>query len=225
MTLSPEEEFKKYYDRLRKEVDKANWHLSIVKYISKSSKNYIKEIDKTPVFWGLTFIAHKFSVLTCLNNLFGKSEKEKFLHMSSFLDFVKNNLDIFSPEAFEKRLTALGRYNELAAAFDSKITRVKVEQDMGKLRNLPISSLKSWRNKALSHIDKDSVKNSIKIERRHPIKAQHIEKIIETLQVMLNEYSLHYDFSTHGSAIEQDIECDIEYIFGATRLKMHQKSK
>ena len=130
----------------------------------------------------------------------------------------ENNRDIFTHKAFEKRLMALGRYDELAIAFDSRITITKVEHDREKLRGLPISGLKGWRNKILSHIDKDYVKNDIKTEKQHPIKTQQIEKIIETLHLMLNEYSLSYDFSTHSKDLT--IEQGIKYILEAVKFKL-----
>ena len=214
--LKAEEEFSRYLEKLRGELNKANWHFSIVKYISGIGKDYHKELNQAPGFWGLTINAHMSCALAHLNNLFGKEDEH--LHMNSFLDFIKNNLGIFTKQAFEKRLREKGRYDELAEKFDSKITDEKVERDRQKLIDLPIPALREWRHRILSHIHKDSVAQNIDIAKQHPVKTKHVEQIINTLHDMLNEYSLAYDFSTYSKDLT--LEHGIQYILDATRFKL-----
>ncbi len=215
---SAEEEFRRYHDRLWRELDEADWHFSVVKYISSASNEYLQELNQAPGFWGLTMNAHISSTLMHLNNLFGKGVKEKHLHMRSFLDFVKENLDIFSREAFEKRLRAVNRYDELAEQFNPQIMTEKVKQDVETLKKLPISGLKAWRNRILSHIDKNDIAQSVNIAKKYPVKTKHIAEITETLDKMLNEYSLAFDFSTHLRGLA--IEYGINYILDAVRFKL-----
>jgi len=139
------------------------------------------------------------------------------------LDFTKENLCIFSREVFEKRLRAINRYDELASDFDSQITIEKVEQDIEKLNGLPISGLKAWRNRILSHLDKDSVKDNINIAKKYPVKTRHIAEIIETLDNMLNDYCLAFDFSTHYRGLA--IEGGIKYILDAIRFRQETQKK
>lgn len=221
--LQAEEEFRRYHDRLRRELNEADWHFSVVEYISSASNEYLQELNQSPGFWGLTMKAHISSTLMHLNNLFGKGAKEKHLHMRSFLDFVKENLDIFSHESFEKRLRTVSRYDELAAQFDPQIAVDKVEQDIEELKNLPISGLKGWRNRILSHIDKDSVKEDIDIAKKYPVRTKHIVELIDTLHNMLNEYCLAFDFSTHSKDLT--IENGIEYILEAVKFRLEIRKK
>ena len=216
--VTPEEEFSKYHDKLRDELNKVNWHFTVLKYIGKIQNDYRQELNQAPAFWSLTINAHMFSVLTRLNNFFGEREKVKHLHMRSFLDFIEQNLGIFSPQAFERRLRIKSRYDELAAKFNSEITAEKVERDRQKLRNLPISSLKGWRSTILSHIDRNYVAQNVDVAKQHPIKTKHIAEIINTLDEMLNEYCLAYDFSTHSKDLT--IEYGIQYILDAIRFKL-----
>jgi len=218
-----EEEFGRYHNRLRRELNDADWHFSVVEYISNASNEYLKELNQSPGFWGLTMNAHISSTLMHLNNLFGKRAKDKHLHMRSFLDFVRENLDLFSRGAFEKRLKAVNKYDERASEFDPQITAEKVEKDIEKLKKLPISGLKSWRNRILSHIDKDSVKEDIDIAKKYPVKTKHLAEIIETLHNMLNEYCLAFDFSTHSKDLS--IENGIEYILEAVRFRLEMRKK
>lgn len=216
--LKAEEEFSRYHERLRTELNRAYWHFRLLDYFKEIQKDYDRELNQTPAFWGLTINAHILAVLTRLNNFFGKRGKASHLHMQSFLDFIKENLDIFSSEAFERRLRMVNRYDELAKDYKSEITIEKVERDIEKLSNLPISSLKDWRNKILSHINKNSVGQNIDIAKRHPIKMKHIAKIIDTLDQMLNEYSLAYDFSTHRKDLT--VEHGLQYILDAVKFKI-----
>jgi len=213
-----EEEFSRYHERLRRELDIANWHFSVVKHISNVAKDYLQELNQSPAFWWLTRNAHMYSVLMRLNNFFGKEAKEKHLHMDSFLDFIRQNLSIFSNQAFEKRLRKEDRYDELAKNYNSEITGEKVERDKQKLRDLPIASLKAQRNRILSHINKKDIAQEVDIAKKYPIKINHIDKIIDTLHEMLNEYCLAYDFSTHSKDLT--IEHGIQYIVDAVRFKL-----
>ncbi|MFC1943288.1 hypothetical protein ACFLWO_01755 [Chloroflexota bacterium] len=213
----------RYHDRLWRELDEADMHFSVVKYISNASKEYLEELNQSPGFWGLTMNAHMYSTLMHLNNLFGKEAKEKYLHMRSFLDFVKENLAIFSREAFEKRLRAANRNYELAAEFDLQITCEKVEQDIAKLSILPIPSLKAWRNRILSHINKNDVAQNTPIEKKYLVKTRHIAEIIDTLDKMLNDYRLAFDFL--GTSRGLAIESGIKYILDAIRSDLQIRKK
>jgi hypothetical protein len=219
--IKAEEEFSRYHDKLRNELNIVNWHFTVLKYIRENQNNYLRELNQSPAFWGLTINAHLFSALTRLNNFFGKKEKEKHLHMYSFLDFVKNNLYIFSKETFERRLRIVNRYDELAANHNCETTKEKVDTDVQKLSNLPISNLKAWRNKILSHIDKDSIAQNVDITKQYPVKIKQIDEIINTLHDMLNEYLLAFDFSTHSKDLT--LEYGIQYILDALRFKLQSK--
>ncbi|MFC1932692.1 hypothetical protein ACFLXU_03555 [Chloroflexota bacterium] len=222
-----EEEFVRYHDKLWRELDEANTHFSVVKYISNASKEYPEELNQSPNFWRLTMNAHMYSTLMHLNNLFGKGAKEKHLHMRSFLDFVKENLKensaIFSREAFEKRLRTANRNYELAAEFDSQITIEKVERDIEKLSKLPIPALKAWRNRILSHINKNDIAQNVNIEKKYPVRTKHVAEIIDTLDKMLNDYRLAFDFL--GTDRVLAIESGIKYIFDAIRSDLQIRKK
>lgn len=218
--LKAEEEFSRYHKRLRNELNRAYWHFRLLDRFKEIQKDYGRELNQAPAFWGLTINAHVFSVLTRLNNFFGKEAKKSHLHMRSFLEFIKENLDIFSSEAFERRMRKVNRYDQLAKDYNSEITTEKVNRDIQKLSSLPISSLKAWRNKILSHIDKNATAQNIDIAKRNPVKMKHIAEIIETLHEMLNEYSLAYDFSTHSKDLT--VERGLQYILDAVKLKLRK---
>ena len=106
--ITSEEEFSRYHEKLRHELNIVQWHFSVLKYIRKIQADYLRELNQAPAFWGLTINAHLHAALTRLNNFFDKRKQTTHLHMNSFLDFVEQNLDIFSNQAFERRLRKLG---------------------------------------------------------------------------------------------------------------------
>ena len=109
-------------------------------------------------------------------------------------------------------------YDELAKNYNSEITSEKVEWDKQKLRNLPIASLKAQRNRILSHINKKDIAQEVDIAKKYPVKTKQVAEIIDTLDDMLNEYSVAFDFSTHEKGLA--IEYGIDYILDAIRFKL-----
>ncbi len=215
---TPEEEFSKYHDRLRHELNNANWHCEIFKYFQKVKEDYLRELNQAPAFFSLTINAHLACTLMRLNKFFDK--KEPHLHIHSFLDFIEQNLDIFSNENFEKRLREKG-YNERATKHHTGVTPQIVRHHQQELNNLPISSLRRWRNTILAHIEKDTVLHSVDITKKFPINQKQIENIIDTLHEILNYYSRAYDSSTWLKGIP--IERGIQYTLDAIRFKLQSE--
>ena len=219
--LEAEEQFRRYHDKLRQELDEADRHLSVVKDISNASNKYLQELNQTPGFWSLTLNAHMSSTLMHLNNLFDKEAEDKHLHMRSFLAFIKKHPEIFTKEAFERRLRTAGRYDEMGEQFDPQITEEKVNKDIKSLGELPIPSLRAWRHKILSHIDKNDIAQGVRIDKKYPVKTRHLVEIIEALDKMLNKYSNAFDFSDH--LIGLPMKGEVEYVLEAVKLKETQR--
>ncbi len=55
---TPEEEFSRYHEKLRSELNIVNWHFTVLKYIKEIQNDYLKELNQAPAFWGLTINAH-----------------------------------------------------------------------------------------------------------------------------------------------------------------------
>ena len=210
----PEEEFRRYRQRLWHELDNADMHFSIVKSISDASANHLGEPDQARGFWGLTLTSHMWSTLVHLNNLFG-SEK-RHLHVRGFLESVDENIAVFSREAFENRLKGLDRYNEIAETFQGHVTKEMIRNAFKVLERLPVSGLRGWRNKILSHIDRDYTRNGISASNKHPVKTKDVQEIIEKLDLMLNRYSLGFDFVAYKRGLA-GLPREVEFILDAVR--------
>jgi len=220
-TATAEKEFSKYHNRLRSELNNANWHFAICKYIRSIRKDHLHELNQAPAFFGLTIDAHLLSTLMRMNKFFDR--KQEHLSIRNFLDFVEENLDIFSNEAFAKRLRQQGRYDAYFVQGHAEVAPDKVEQDREKVNRLPVSHIRAWRNKILAHIETASVLSDIDIMKAYPVKSGQIDDVINTLHAMLNDYSVAYD----GITWEKDLalEHGIQTIVDAIRFESQQRRK
>lgn len=189
-----EETFVKYHQRLRGELNNANWHFAIWKYLQELRSTHLRELNQAPAFFGLTINAHLLDTLIRINKFFDR--REQHLNIRKFLDFIEENLGIFLNKAFKARMCKQGRYDSYIMKHHTEITPQKVEQDRNKINALPTSHIRAWRNKVLAHIETKSVLQNIDIMKKYPVKPRQIDDIINTLHEILNEYSSAYDSST-----------------------------
>jgi hypothetical protein len=212
VSTNAEETFVKYHQELRGELNNANWHFTIWKYLQELRGTYHKELNQAPAFFGLTMYAHLLAALVRINKFFDKNEQH--LSIRKFLDFIEQNLDIFSNKAFEARMRSKGRYESYIIKGHSEITHQKVEEDRKKVDDLPVAHIRRWRNTILVHIEEGRVLRGIDIMKKYPVKQRQVDDIINTLDDMLNDYSVAYDDYTwvKGLPIEYGIKTVVDAI-------------
>lgn len=216
------ETFIKYHQELRGELNNANWHFIILKYLQELRGTYRKELNQAPAFFGLTMYAHLLAALVRINKFFDKNKKH--LSIRKFLDFIEQNLDIFSNEAFEARMRREDRYESYIIKGHTEITLQKVEEDRKKVNDLPVAHIRRWRNTILVHIEEGRVLRGIDIMKKYPVKQRQVDDIINTLDKMLNEYLVAYDASTWAKdlAVKDGIKAVVEAIrFQITETRRH----
>lgn len=218
ISLNAEETFEKYHRELRGELNNANWHFTIWKYLQELRGTYHKELNQAPSFFGLTIHAHLLAALVRINKFFDR--REEHLSIRKFLDFVEQNLDIFSNEAFEARMRNTGRYESYIIKEHSEITPQKVEEDRKKVDDLPVAHIRRWRNTILVHIEEGRVLRGIDIMERYPVRQRQVDDIINTLDDMLNEYLVAYDDSTWAKDLP--IKYGIKAVVDAIRFKLNE---
>jgi hypothetical protein len=199
MDNNPEELFVKYHTTLRDKLNNAYWHYQTYKYIQEAKDSYLKELNQAPAFFQLTINAHLHRSLVLINLLFGQTEEH--LHVRSFLDFVEENIDIFSLDRFSERLKKSGRYAIFDLEERSIVTVEKIADHRKIINDLPLSNLRNWRNSILSHLAKKYIESEVDVVYRYPIKHEHIEIIIKSIDDILNFYSEAFE----GSVWEKDI--------------------
>lgn len=212
VSTNAEETFVKYHQELRGELNNANWHFTVWKYLQELRGTYHKELNQAPSFFGLTVHAHLLAALVRINKFLDKNEKH--LSIRKFLDFIEQHLDIFSNKAFEARMRNTGRYESYIIKEHSEITLQKVEEDRRKVEDLPVAPIRRWRNTVLVHIEAERVLRSIDIMKKYPVKQRQIDDIINTLDDILNEYLVAYDASVWAKdlAVKDGIKSVVDAI-------------
>jgi len=215
-----EKEFVKYHERLRDELNRANWHFRICKHLRELGRTYRDEMNVAPAFFKLTMDAHLLATAMRLIKFFDKEKSA--LTIYGFLSFVKQSLDILSKEALEKRMHSKEGC-EIAMRTRTEMTRQIVEEDIERVKQLPINNLKSLRNKALAHIEKAYVLKDINAFEQHPLLTNDIDEVISTLDEMLNRYSVAYEGVSWYKGLS--LEYGMQYVVDAIRFKIGEERK
>lgn len=214
-TYTPEDQFEKYHSKLRDELNKAYTHYEICKKLREFRTSRGEEFSEALTFLGLTIDAHLFATVMSINRFIDK--RQDSLKMDVFFKFVEDNLGLFSDEAYEKRLRDK-KMSDIECAHwmekQVKITRGTIGQDKNSIKNLPIRNLKDWRDKKLAHVDRDIVLKDVDVMKESPVTIGEIDQIIDTLNGILNRYSLAYNGTEWIIGLPPVIP-QIEYIFDA----------
>lgn len=219
--LIGEEQFGRCLNRLRRELNSANWHFEIYKSLKEAKKDYLKELNQAAPFWGLTIDAHALLTLVLLNRFFDKEDSH--LSLEILFSLVVQNLYIFSDERFSDRLKKADRFDHYIVETRYRVTQEIVQSHRQTIHDLPMSGLRTWRNKLLSHIDIDWVVLDKDIRKTVSLNDTHIQKIIDTLDNILNFYHGAYDSSTWVKDLP--LKNEIENVFDLIQKGFVQRKK
>lgn len=192
-----DEEFIKYHRELRGEIDNANWHFMIWKYLWSAAESKLDEMNVSHTFFRLTMRSHLLQTLLRLNKICNRGVGS--LSMPDFLDFVRKDMSVFSNKAIDK-----GRYGEeeyeieleAVAAEAPEITDALIDQHMQMIEALPLAKLQQWTRESMAHIDKHVAKRHLSLFEECPVDIDQVDAIIETVDGILNVYSAAYDGQT-----------------------------
>jgi hypothetical protein len=121
--------------------------------------------------------------------------------MRGFLDFVESNSSIFSVENFENRLRRKNRFNPRIVEERNKVTPEMINHHRKEINSLPASHIRKWRSTILAHLEKAAIQNDIDVVRQYPIKQEHIEITIDSIDNILNYYCAAFDASIWSKGI------------------------
>ena len=156
--VNSEAEFERLRDRINLEASHAADHWRLLRGLETSREDYYLEMNESNTFWHLTLIAHRDAVLSHLCRLYDKYGGA--LSLCRFLQTVKANHDLFSDEAFRKRLKGNAHVDTLAA--DRGIDDSEVDRELASLADSDPLVERLWdlRDKAISHTDADRIRTN-----------------------------------------------------------------
>ena len=198
-----EEEFIKLHRALRGELNNANWHFVTWKCLWNSIESYSNEMNVAHTFFTLSMRGHLLETLLRLNKMFAKGD-DGAASIIYFLDFAEKNMDIFTTPAAESRK----RYEEemilerqVESVKSSQITRDVIKEHKSKLKELPVKKMQKWEDDALAYIDRKVAKKNVDIFDECPVDIEEIDRVIDTVDGILNVYSVAYD----GQRLDKDL--------------------
>ena len=147
------------------------------------------------------------------------------LQLDFLFKFVRDNLDLFSVEAYKKCLLERGTSPEDCEHWAKRhisITEKIVDEDAKRIRNLPITNIKRWRNKKLAHLDEQLTRKNIDIMKDYPVTVREIDDIIDTIHEILDRYRVSFDGISWKLGLP-DTENQLDYIMDA--LQSHRESR
>ncbi len=193
-TLTPDERFLAYYDKLRSELNTAYTYYEISKALREIRSTRRAEFSEALTFLSLTMNATLFATVMSINR-FIDSHRDS-LHLDVLFKFISDNLNLFSATAYKRRLLDKGMDSEDRehwVKLHTDITAGMVDQDRAKIESLPVHNLKVWRDKKLAHIERNLVTRNVDVMKVNPVTIQEIDKIIITLHEVLDRYRIAYD--------------------------------
>lgn len=223
-SLTPEEQFIAYYDKLREELNTAYLHYEIAKLIRDAKNTHREEYSEALTFFELTMLSNFFTTIMGIGRFIDK--RSDSLSLDLFFGFVKDNLTLFSTKAYKNRLLAQGRDNEDCkhwVQLHKDITATLVDQDKEKIKKLPIDNLRIWRHKKLAHIEEAFVTDNIKVSDKFPILIHDVDEILVTLHKILNRYRIAYDGVEWIIGLPP-VKYQIEYIFNAINFQRESQT-
>ncbi len=205
--------FQKYYDKLIWETIHARAHLKLWERLEHYRASYLKELNQAPHFFTFTLKAHLDDTLVTLSRILDRRRCGDPLSIWKFLDFVHQNLEIFSNEAFSQRMKQKPDYEKYSKYQDEShtpITQKEIEEDKQKLLSLEhtIDNLTTWRDKVIAHIDRRFLLRGRIVSQEYPLQRQKLEEIIQALVKILNRYSGAYNSSIYAERFlgENDVQ-------------------
>ncbi len=221
--LTHDERFLAYYNKLRDELNTAYSHYEICKSLRELKSTHRTEYGEALTFFSLTTNSNLFATIMSINRFI--DSRRDSLHLGVFFRFIKNNLSLFSTEAYKRRLID-NRFDdedcEHWAKLHIAITAEMVDQDQERIAKLPVNNLKIWRNKKLAHIERDLITNSVDIMAAYPIAISEIDTILINLHEIIDRYRIAYDGVQWVLGLPAIIP-QIEHIFDA--ILAHRRSR
>ena len=222
-SISPEEQYLLYMKRLRDELNIAYTYYEIAKSIREFRHARLSDFNEAITFFQVTQNANLFATIISIFRFIDTRTDTMQLH--SFFQLVRDNLDLFTTSAYRKRLEQEGRDEEdinHLTQLHVDITKETVDADEERVKNLPVTNLIQWRHKKLAHLDKEQALNEVDIMRENPVTVNEIDDILNTLNEILNRYSIAYDGAQWAIGLPP-VRPQMEYIMDS--IKYHRESR
>jgi hypothetical protein len=191
MLTKEEDIFKKYYDRLRRELHNAYWHFVIYKQLDKAREEYHNELMQAPEFFSFSERSHALDAIIRVNRIC--EDNQESLNIIKLLDYADTNINIFSDESYQRRKSPWGAPTNSETLNRPRIDKEFINQQRGKYLSFQKTNLKKMRNRVLAHIDRDDVIKDVLPFKQYYVEVEELEAIINDIDNTLNILGIAFD--------------------------------
>jgi ribosomal protein L21E len=204
MLNKEEDTFKKYFEGLRRELHNAYWHYMIYKQLDKARVEYLNELLQAPVFFSLTERSHLLDSIMRVNKICEANPHSA--NIFQLLNYIENNLIIFSNESYKKRTSYWGLITGFENLKRPRINQKFINEQRQKYISFQNTKIKKLRNRTLAHIDIDNVINEVMPFKDYNLIVGELETIINETDNTLNTLGIAFDGSRYNKEFPQITE-------------------
>jgi len=217
-----EEYFQKYYEKLIWETQNARAHLKLWERLERYKSSHLTELNQAPHFFTFAIKAHLDDALLTLSRILDRHKDS--LSIWKFLNFARQNPEIFYTEVFRQRMKDSPYYESLIASH-RPITPEEVNEDRQRLAKLEqtVKNLDKWRNKVIAHIDREFLLTGKIVSKEYPLQLQQLQEVVETLFQILNRYSGAYNSSSYAESYPG--EDDVQFVMDCIRFYIEEHNR
>jgi len=187
--------------------------LNTYRYLHERRADFLAELNVAPAFFQTVFVTFRTTWVVRSYGLLAGGGREEFT-ITKFLKFVRENLDLFSKEAFVRRRVL--PYGGRQAERHKAPTAESVRRDLRRVNQLKaIKGLRIQRNKFYGHLDPEYFYDPDLLMKSAPLEWGDLKQIEDVLTDILNRYSEAFDGELF--AFEPENMLDVQKILDVLR--------
>lgn len=208
--LKEDSEFQRLLEGLANDIVDAHIHYRLYQDLIAASNKFPLVIPQSNTFWSTTLKAHLNTSLFMLTKAYDQDNKA--LHLSSFLQTIKANPDLFSEAKFRVRKKDNPHVDSLASEYRvPDIAKLESDISLCSPSDPLVKTLTIHRGNVLAHRNAKNTASGKIISKTHPLTFENFELLLNRALEILNTYSSLFEASTYSKiAIGAD---DFSYIF------------
>ncbi len=189
--IGAEDKFKAYLAAFRREVQRLGMFISLYHYLHERRHDRLEELNIAPAFFQTILTALRTGIIIwCHKLLIGGTEGE--ISMRSFLNFVGQNLFLFTTDAFRERRGLTQDAWQVKGHQAPTVQEVRL--DRRRLNALTATeSLRSLRNRFHAHFDEKYFLTPEVLVDEAPLRWNELDQIRSVIEDILNRYSVALD--------------------------------
>jgi len=192
MKSTLENDFIDYRGAFRREIIRLVNIMKLYRHLHEKKADRLEAMNQAPAFFTYVLDAFFTSIIVGTDKLLNDKRKSKEFTLFKYLNFIEQNIKLFSVEAFQKRKNYPDGHWCLQER--ESISLNKIKEDRRKIKDMKfLQSINLRRDKFHVHFDKKYFINPKKVKEDAPLIWNDLDEIEGTLTDIYNRYSVAFD--------------------------------